>query len=346
MKITVSRRNFISSAALAGSSLAFPTVLRAQQATELVLSSWLPPRHALVTEAVQPWARDIDTATNGRVRIRVLVKPLGSPPSHFDMARDGIADITYGLHSFTLDDRFVNSRVGQFSFLGNDAVTTSEAFWTVYTERLGARQEHAGTQLLSLFSHGPGMLHNNKRQIGTIDDLKGLKIRVPGGYIADLLSHFGVEPVFTSSGEVYEKLSRGVVDGAAFPYDAIYSFKLADYLKYTTTFPGGLYNTSWFLVMNQAKWNAIAPEDQAAITELSGAAFAKRVGAAWDSVDAEGKKVADTAGVAVEAAPPAVLDPIRTEASALEAKWADSLAQGFDGRAALAGLRKMTGIAP
>lgn len=45
--------------------------------------------------------------------------------------------------------------------------------------------------------------------------------------VADLLKGFAVEPIFMASGEVYEKLSRGVVDGVAFPYEAIASFKLA-----------------------------------------------------------------------------------------------------------------------
>lgn len=96
---------------------------------QLVLSSWLPPRHPIVVNAIKPWAEEVEKVTEGRVFIRILGKPLGSPPAHFDMARDGVADITYGLHSFTQDDRFAGSRVGQFSFLGDDAVESSKAFW-------------------------------------------------------------------------------------------------------------------------------------------------------------------------------------------------------------------------
>lgn len=61
------------------------------------------------------------------------------------------------------------------------------------------------------------MLHNNQRPIMSVAYLNGLKVRVPGGYVADLLGSFGVEPILMPSGEVYEKLSRGVVDGVAFP---------------------------------------------------------------------------------------------------------------------------------
>ena len=68
---------------------------------ELVMSSWLPPRHPIVVNAFLPWIEQIEEVTEGRVTVRLLATPLGSPPSHFYMAVDGIADLTYGLHSFT-----------------------------------------------------------------------------------------------------------------------------------------------------------------------------------------------------------------------------------------------------
>ncbi len=219
--------------------------------TTLVLSSWLPPKHPIVINAIKPWAKQVAEATEGRVKIRVLAKPLGKPPAHFDMAAEGVADITYGLHSFTRDERFAASRVGQFSFLGDDAVGASVAFWQVYTGDLGADAEHKGTKLLGLFVHGPGALHNGVREIESAADLAGLKIRVPGGYINELMSGLGATTQFMSAGEVYEKLSRGVIDGVTFTMEALTAFKLTDDIKYTLTVPGGLYNTTWFVVMNQ-----------------------------------------------------------------------------------------------
>lgn len=71
-------------------------------AEELIMSSWLPPKHPIVVNAMEPWAAEVAKVTDGRVTVRIMGKPLGSPPAHFDMARDGIADITYGLHSFTV----------------------------------------------------------------------------------------------------------------------------------------------------------------------------------------------------------------------------------------------------
>ncbi|WP_172328219.1 TRAP transporter substrate-binding protein [Mangrovicoccus sp. HB161399] len=314
-------------------------------AEELVLSSWLPPRHPIVVNAIEPWADEVEKVTDGRVTVRVLRKPLGSPAAHFDMARDGVADITYGLHSFTEDDRFKGAELGQFSFLGDDAAANSGAFWSVYRDKLGAEQEHAGTKLLGLFMHGPGLLHNNKMEITQVSDLQGMKIRVPGGYAADLMAGLGATPLFMSSPEVYEKLSRGVIDGVAFTYEALTAFRLTDDIKYSMTVPGGIYNTTWFLVMNQGKWDGISAEDQAAIEAISGEAFAARVGKAWNDADAAAEAEIEKAGILLYPAPAPVEEAIRMQASKLEAAWADTLDDDRDGLAALATFREMTGAA-
>ncbi|WP_217356272.1 TRAP transporter substrate-binding protein [Ruegeria arenilitoris] len=332
-------------ACVGATTIALSLATSAMAETTLALSSWLPPRHPIVSGAIKPWAKQVEEVTDGRVTVRVLAKPLGPPPAHYDMAADGIADITYGLHSFTTDDRFTRSRIGQFSFIGDDAVAGSKAFWNVYAGPLEAQKEHEGTKLLGLFVHGPGMLHNNVRKIETTDDFAGLKIRVPGGYISDLMSGMGSTTLFMSSGEVYEKLSRGVIDGVTFPYDALAAFKLTEDVKYTMKVPGGLYNTTWFMVMNEDKWNEISPEDQAAIEAISGEAFAALVGEAWVGADEKGSAAAEKAGIEVYDAPAAVVDAIKSQAANAETSWSEAIsADGYDGAAALQELRKQSGV--
>lgn len=313
-------------------------------AQELIMSSWLPPKHPIVVNAFEPWAADVEKATEGRVTVRIMGKPLGSPPAHFDMARDGIADITYGLHSFTEDNRFNRAQLGQFSFLGDDAVANSEAYWSIYGGQMNAAEEHAGTHLLGLFMHGPGLLHNNKLKIEKPEDLAGLKIRVPGGYVGDLVTALGGTPLFMSSPEVYEKLSRGVIDGVAFTYEAMTAFNLVDYIKYSMTVPGGIYNTTWFFVINEDKWQSLSEQDRAAIDAISGDAFAKRVGQAWNDADTVAKQeIGDK--VDFYQASPEVETALRDAATSLEQAWSNGLGDSYDGTAALASFRDMTGAA-
>ncbi|MDF1722537.1 MAG: TRAP transporter substrate-binding protein [Minwuia sp.] len=333
-------------AVLTAGALTLSVVGSASAETKLVMSSWLPPLHPVVAKVMKPWARDVEKVTEGRVTVRVLSKPLGPPPAHYDMAVDGVADVTYGLHSFTKDDRFLRSRIGQFSFLGDNATGASKAYWEVYSGQLEAQKEHAGVKLLGLFVHGPGMFHNNQRRIKTPEDFKGLKIRTPGGYIAGLAQDLGITTQFMGPGQVFEKLSRGVIDGVTFPIEALRAFKLTDHLTHSMRVPGGIYNTSWFLVMNQAKWQGISAADRAAINKISGAALAERAGMVWDASDAVGAEfVKNKSEIVVHNASPAVLEAIQGFAAKREAQWAEALkATGHDGAAALRRMRKITGI--
>ncbi len=311
-------------------------------ANELILSSWLPPKHLIVTHVIKPWAEDVEAATEGRVSIRVLQRPLGPPPAHFDLAADGDADITYGLHSFTRDNRFLRSRIGQFSFLGDDAAATSNAYWKVYSEDLDAAQEHEGTKLLSLWVHGPGKFHNNQRSIQAPEDFEGLKIRVPGGYVSELIADLGATTQFMGPSDVFERLSTGVIDGVTFPSEALSAFNLSDHLSNTLTVPGGLYNTSWFMVMNEERWEELSEQDRAAISKISGAALAERAGSVWNDADNIGLAHAASANVQTQEANAAVLTKIKELAEIAEKTWADQIQeQGFDGQSALKKLREL-----
>ncbi|HYG90447.1 MAG TPA: TRAP transporter substrate-binding protein [Azospirillum sp.] len=349
MKTSVSRRTIVQALGAGAALGGFGAVLlprRAEAATTLTLSSWLPPKHPIVVNAYEPWADEVSKATDGRVKVRILPKPLGGAPAHFDMARDGVADITYGLQSFTPGDRFLLSRLAEFSFLGDNAADLSVAYWTQFQKRLAGAKEHAGVHTLGVYCHGPGVIHNRVRPITKADDLKGLKFRVPGGYVGDLMGRMGVTPLLAPSPEVYEMLANQIIDGVTFTLEALTAFKLTEHLKYATTVPGGVYNTSWFFVMNEGKWNALPDGDKEAIAKLSGESFARRVGKAWIDADNNAMGKIKAAGIQITAADTALVKSIAANATALEDAWAKEAQEkrGVDGKAALAEIRAATGV--
>ena len=144
-------------------------------------------------------------------------------------------------------------------------------------------------------------------------------------------------------GSHWSLLLVSVIDGVAFTYEAMTAFNLVDYIKYSMTVPGGIYNTTWFFVVNEDKWNSLSEEDRAAIDAISGEAFAERVGQAWNDADTAAQEVV---GDKVEfyAAGPEVVGALRDAAGTLEASWAEGLGEGYDGAAALEEFRAMTGV--
>lgn len=310
-------------------------------AETLTMSSWLPPTHPVVVNAIKPWADQVREATNGNVRIRILAKPLGSPLVHFDLAKDGIADISYGLQSYTKGTRFVLSNVAQFPFLGESAEALSAAYWQVAEETPEIFAEHEGTHVLSLFTHGPGIIYS--RVPGKIEkaaDLEGMKIRIPGGVANDLVAALGAEQMLVSPSEIYETMSRGVIDGLTMPAETSVSYKFIDAVDNITHVPGGLYNTTWFMVINQDRWDTLSEEDQKAIMSVSGESFARMQGKAWDAADAAAWESIKEAEIPVTEANEAFVAEIEAAAAPIEAEWAAAAKEkGVDGEAMLKSLR-------
>ena len=307
--------------------------------TMLNANTWVPPGHLLVADIMMPLCKDMETATSGRVKCNLLPKAVVAAPQTLDAVRDGLADISFVTHGYT-PGRFTLTDVAEFSFLGDTSEVTSVAYQRVHNKFLAKSEEHKGIHVLGLFTHGPGQIFNAKRPVNSLKDLDGLKIRVGGGLVNDIAKVIGTVPMLKPAPEAYELLSQGVADGLFFPKESVLSFKLVPLIKHVTYVPGGLYNVTFAMVMNEAKWKQISAADQAAINKLSGEALALRAGKAWDATDTKGDKALRDANVPIVVASPQFVAEIKAKTAPLEQAWFEKAkTKGVDGPAALAALR-------
>ncbi|MEO0913357.1 MAG: TRAP transporter substrate-binding protein [Pseudomonadota bacterium] len=338
----LSRRGFLKttsgSLAFAG-ALAAPAVVRAQ-ARVLRLSSWLPPVSFVVPFVLESWRESVAQVTDGRIEIEIVSPPMGPPPAHFDLVQSGQADLAYSLHGYSGDDAFVRAQVGQLSFLG-DAYTASHSFAKVYQGMLAAQDEHEGVKLLSVFQHGPGVLMLKDKEIRGPEDFAGLRIRSSGGYIAKLLSALGAEPVAMSPLQVGENMRNGSIDGVAFPTEAAPVFQIYDTVSYISQLPGGYYNASWFMAMNQGVWDSLDERDRTAIEAMSQETLHVLAAKAFFVADAEALRTFKENGTPVVTASDEVLAFARQKAETFDAAWVERVTGlGYDGAEALRLMRR------
>src|SRR5829696_4488455 len=84
----------VASAAVATFAVA-TSALAQDKTVELKLSHWVPPTHPL-QKAMEDWGASIEKASNGTIKYKIFpAQQLGKAFDHYDMARDGIADVTY-----------------------------------------------------------------------------------------------------------------------------------------------------------------------------------------------------------------------------------------------------------
>ena len=307
--------------------------------TVLTVSSWVPPAHMLA-ETLREWCGLLEQKSAAKVKCNILPRAVAAPPGSLDAVRNGLADVRSRCTA-TRPGRFVTTQVAEMPFLGNSAEATSVALQRTYERTPAMIDEHKGIKVLALFTHGPGMVFNTKRPIVRIDDLAGLKFRIGGGLVNDISKALGMNVTLKPSTESYELLSTGVMDGTLFPAESVEAFKIDKVVRYGTTFPGGLYNTSFVFMMNPAAYDRLPPEGRKAVDELSGEFAARMFGRGWDRVDRRGMAFMQASGVQFTSADAAFVKAVRERTAPLEQNWIKAAeAKGVkDPRKMLEGLR-------
>lgn len=312
---------------------------KADKPVELTFSAWIPHTHILVSNFMKPWAKEVEDATEGRVKINFLTKPVTNPVGHLDAVRNGVVDLAFISYSY-YPGRFDLMKFAVLPFSGNTAESTSVAAWRVYDKYLQGANEHRGFKLLGVYAHGPGSVYTTEKVVQNIEDFEGLKLRIGGGIQADLSKALNVNAVVKPAPESYELLSTGVVDGVLFPPESIASFRLDTIVKHSTVFPGGLYADIHGIIMNPEAFERLPEQDRAIVLRLSGEHIARMGGKAWGDADVAAMKTLKEHNVAFHPASDELIAAVKERTAKFEQAWLDAAkAKGIDGPAALADFR-------
>jgi len=296
--------------------------------TVLTVSTWLPPTHGM-SMAQKEWCDLLEKNTTGKMKCNILPRGVTNAPGTFDAIKNGLADVSFTVHGYT-PGRFVYTQMAEFPFLGNTAEPISVAFNRVASRYPEIVAEQQGVKVITFFTHGPGIVFNTKRPITKVEDLAGLKFRVGGGMVNEITKTLNMNVTLKPAPDSYELLSGGVMDGTLFPAESTESFKIDKIIKYATTFPGGLYNTSFVFMMNQGRYDKLSADEKKAVDAISGETAARIFGRAWDRVDLRATALMQANGVQIVKADPKFVADVKARTGSLEQKWiADAKAKGL-----------------
>ena len=145
-----------------------------------------------------------------------------------------------------------------------------------------------------------------RKEINTVDDLKGVKFRV-GGFGGAVLSKLGVIPANIPGGDIYPALEKGTVDAAEWvgPYDdeKLGFYKVAKFYYYPGWWEGG---TTLHTLVNMDKWNSLPKAYQAAVTTAC-AAVNVDMQAQYDALNPEALRRLVAGGAQLRAFSPEIL---------------------------------------
>jgi len=262
------KRNLLVLAGFVASSLLVSTPAAAQ-VIKLNLTDQNPPKAWGSVHAMDPWVKRVEQATKGRVKIQVYhSQTLSKGPDAYNAIKSGVADICWCFHGYW-PDMTPLSDVITLPFLPfTKAEKGSEVLWKLYEKFPAIQKEYAEVKPVMLWTSDAYFLVTSKKQVKTLDDLKGMKIRVPGGPPAEQMKALGAIPTLIPMPANYEALDKGVIDGMGAPWEPLQGFRLYEVVKYYTQVP--LFAAYFSMSFNKQKWDSLPKDVQREIMSVSG----------------------------------------------------------------------------
>ena len=234
--------------------------------TALTYATPYPPSHPFSRADIR-WMEYIERESGGSLRIVPMWSGvLLSSDMSLEELRHGVADIGLvtpiytrgGTHLIRIQSGFysgvttIDSQVALFRCLESSVPQVS-------------RELHGVHVLAVQGGPLPGVVTTNK-QVRTLADLRGLRIRAPTELLA-VLRELGVDPVNMPMGEVYSAMARGVIDGVIAPVDTFQTLHFDEVAKYyaTLSVPRGAYPSR---AISDRAWSRLTP-DQRILLERS-----------------------------------------------------------------------------
>ena len=265
------RRDFIKLGVAIGAAASLPPLspASAQSKATFKAADVQPPDYPTVV-ATESLGAKLKSATGGRLSVQVFPSAqLGAEKETIEQTQIGAIQmlrVSAGALGPIVDDVNVVNMPFLFKNTAHAEKVMDGEIGQALLDKISA---HANAGLIALcwMNSGSRSIYNSKRPIKSIDDLKGLKVRVIGNPIfIDMMNALGGNGVAMGYDQVFSALQTGVVDGAennppSFVFDNHYQVAKFYTLDEHLIVPE-------ILVMSKKAWDALSPADQALVRKF------------------------------------------------------------------------------
>ena len=227
------------------------------------------PRH----EAATKFADVLKAKTSGRIEVQVAHSAqLGDDAAMVTALRTGAIDISANSQGA------VSAAVPEYAaygmpFLFSSAAQAFKLLDGPLGKELADRSADKGMVVLGYWDNGIRQITNSKRPITKVDDVKGLKLRVPpDATLVDIAQALGADPQQIKFSELYVALQQGVVDGQENPLANIHASKLYEVQKHLALTNHQFQMTPF--LMSKRTWDRLSEADRKAVQEAAAEATA------------------------------------------------------------------------
>ena len=229
--------------------------------TNMRFSTWHVPVSREVKTVWAPMLEELKKKSKDRINHTLYPGgALGKAPEHYDIVAKGLSDMGYFTATFT-PGRFPLTDVLSLAAWVDGKDVATDIGNAMYQRIL--HREFQGVKVIEL----NGCIQSffwTKKPVKTLEDLKGMRIRTPGGHQTNYIKVLGAEPIFMPLGDVYLAMETGTLDGIVTCPPMVLSFKLNEVAKHGVLMTFGCVSEG--VVMNADTWKKI-PDDLKPVVE-------------------------------------------------------------------------------
>jgi tripartite ATP-independent transporter DctP family solute receptor len=239
------------------------------------------PRTSTWHEGAEKFASLVKEKTGGKFEITIFPSDElsgGNQAAGIELVQTGVTDIH-------LQDALVWSSIAKkaivpcFPWLLPSYEDVDKYMQGDGGKALKAALNEAGVVCLAIGENGYRQVVNNRNPIRKPEDMKGLKMRVPGSNVhVNLLKYIGADPLTMNQSEVYTSLQQGTIDACENTLDLLFTQNTLEVTQYIS-----LWNYSYdplYLSVSQELWASLSDEEKGIFQDAADESMVYQVRAA------------------------------------------------------------------
>lgn len=299
---------------------------------ELTLSHHAPPDHQHIQHGPRYFMDLVEEKSNGRVKfIEYPNLQAGALNDQINLVQNGVVDIAITSPQHNSEKMPIGNATSlpgwdlnpyELGLAYHKLISNPDSlYYTVDFER---------HNLVPLFANAVAsyQIVTKGKEIVTADDINGLMIRSAGGTADLIIDELGATPVKMPTGEAYEAIQRGTIDGLFIGLDSLFAYGLEEVVDQATI----NLQLSTFLVaysMNKNKWDSL-PEDIKEIFNEAATETVEHFGEAMIEIQEESNERLKEAGGTLHELSEADLSKINEKMQNVVKRWEDQInSQGY-----------------
>ena len=209
----------------------------------------------------------IEEQTNGRVKVdQYYDGTLVEPTEWYQELLRGTADIIQGPVGSERERFSLDYAVAFFNYGITDLKALLDFTRELWESSPSMQEQYKEVVPLTRISAGTVWVHTVDKPIRSLEDFKGLNLKVADDASTELAKALGANPVRLPISETYAALEKGTIDGVITGADPLKTFKLAEVVKYSTELP---YISPWIYskIMNKEVYEQLPADIQQVIMD-------------------------------------------------------------------------------